>query len=165
MRPSKWALLHFRPFGAFLVMRRAIPTACAAPGCPAITRSRFCPYHQRIDSSRRRAAQGDYGPNWERIRRAFLAAHPICDCGQRTTEVDHRVPRSQGGRTEWSNLVARCKSCHSRKTATQDMKREPDGRWGQGSRNRYNSGPAKAARSFAQTAAGFSRGGQHSSAL
>lgn len=109
---------------------KALPSACAAPGCPEITRQRLCRRHQRIDDARRRAAQPEYGPHWPRLRRQVLAEEPLCDCGARTTDVDHIVPLSRGGRTVRSNLKARCHSCHSRKTATADMRREPNGRWG-----------------------------------
>lgn len=36
------------------------------------------------------------------------------------TDVDHIVPREQGGSDQWSNLQALCHSCHSKKTATED---------------------------------------------
>lgn len=40
-------------------------------------------------------------------------------CGDRMSEhamtYDHVVPRSQGGRTEWSNIVACCVSCNKAK--------------------------------------------------
>ncbi len=40
-------------------------------------------------------------------------------CGQRFDAegltYDHVVPRCQGGRTEWTNIVAACHACNSRK--------------------------------------------------
>jgi len=52
-----------------------------------------------------------------------LAQNPWCECGARTTMVDHIIPRSQGGTDDPENLKAMCKPCHSRKTVK-------DGRWG-----------------------------------
>ena len=38
-------------------------------------------------------------------------------CGQRASRltIDHIVPRSQGGKHNWSNLVAACPACNHRK--------------------------------------------------
>jgi 5-methylcytosine-specific restriction endonuclease McrA len=37
-------------------------------------------------------------------------------CGSREElTLDHVVPRSRGGKTQWTNLVAACKRCNSRK--------------------------------------------------
>lgn len=57
----------------------------------------------------------------------YLMAHPLCVDPDSVhgsevvtaTEVDHIKPKSQGGRDEWENLQALCKSCHSRKTAAE----------------------------------------------
>jgi 5-methylcytosine-specific restriction protein A len=78
------------------------------------------------------AARG-YGSVWQRCRRAFLRAHPICECpgcgpkccGQRrpTTDVDHAI-RVSGPDDPlfWaeSNWRARCHGCHSVKTTKVD---------------------------------------------
>lgn len=54
---------------------------------------------------------------WQVLRRSVLFNHPLCECGEIATDVDHRVPIEQGGDT-WSraNLQALCHRCHSIKT-------------------------------------------------
>lgn len=37
-------------------------------------------------------------------------------CYARTVEVDHHVPRDQGGTDAWSNLRGYCKPHHAEKT-------------------------------------------------
>ncbi|MEZ4714287.1 MAG: HNH endonuclease signature motif containing protein [Caldilineaceae bacterium] len=55
----------------------------------------------------------------------FLRAHPVCvSCAAQgmtteATEVDHIVRKADGGADAWENLQALCKSCHSKKTATE----------------------------------------------
>ncbi len=71
-------------------------------------------------ATRQSAAQRGYGSKWRMIRAAFLKAHPQCECGEKATEADHRVPVREGGSNAWSNLCAMCKRCHSRKTAARD---------------------------------------------
>lgn len=69
-----------------------------------------------------------YGRRWEKIAKAFLAEHPICenpfgDHGLSLVpaeHVDHRVPRSRGGTDDASNLSALCARCHSKKTVMYD---------------------------------------------
>ncbi len=38
-----------------------------------------------------------------------------CDLSWRTAEIEHIVPKSQGGPKSWGNCVAACKSCNKRK--------------------------------------------------
>ena len=63
----------------------------------------------------------------------YLRAHPECEikniCGGRipnnlATEVDHRtrIAERPDLRLVWSNLQACCKSCHSAKTANENMR-------------------------------------------
>lgn len=55
----------------------------------------------------------------------FLRANPLCVDpfgvhGGRAvpaTQVDHIIPKREGGLDEWGNLQALCDSCHSKKTA------------------------------------------------
>ena len=72
----------------------------------------------------RRAKGGRYTDGaWRRNRAAYLKAHPWCvACAVQTpaTDVDHIVPRAQGGADHWPNLQALCHPCHSRKTVTHD---------------------------------------------
>jgi len=101
---------------------------------------RYCDEHRRkiqarYDAQRGTAAQRGYDARWRRLRKMHLAAHPLCadpygaHAAQgelvAATEVDHIVPKRQGGSDAEKNLQALCKVCHSRKTIE-------DGRWGGG---------------------------------
>jgi 5-methylcytosine-specific restriction endonuclease McrA len=50
-------------------------------------------------------------------RRAVLArdAHRCVYCTVKADTIDHVVPRSRGGRNEWTNVVAACARCNHRK--------------------------------------------------
>jgi 5-methylcytosine-specific restriction endonuclease McrA len=50
-------------------------------------------------------------------RRALLArdAHRCAYCHAGADTVDHVIPRSRGGRHEWENVVAACRTCNGRK--------------------------------------------------
>ena len=49
----------------------------------------------------------------------YAAEHPFCElCFERgiivpTEEIHHKLPLSEGGTHDRSNLIALCKSCHS----------------------------------------------------
>jgi 5-methylcytosine-specific restriction protein A len=68
------------------------------------------------------SAQRGYGRRWRKLRKSYLARHPVCveclDGGYvvQATQVDHIVPLSRDGTVEECNLQALCTSCHSRKT-------------------------------------------------
>ena len=74
----------------------------------------------RHDKHRGSAASRGYGSRWRRLRRMILNRQPLCPCGMAATDVDHIKPRNAGGDDSPSNLQGLCKSCHSRKTATED---------------------------------------------
>ena len=109
---------------------------CRFPGCPNLVRgsSGYCEDHQpeerTYDRGRGSAAKRGYGARWRKLRGMVLAAQPLCadpfgihaEAGEvvPSTDVDHIIPREQGGRDVFENLQGLCKSCHSRKTATQD---------------------------------------------
>jgi 5-methylcytosine-specific restriction endonuclease McrA len=44
-----------------------------------------------------------------------------CGAGDATLTFDHVVPRSMGGETNWTNIVAACDPCNLRKGARHDM--------------------------------------------
>mgnify|MGYP003152916879 CR=1 FL=1 len=75
------------------------------------------------------AASRGYGSRWRRLRRMVLNRQPLCvRCGAPATDVDHIMPRAAGGDDSFENLQGMCKSCHSRKTASED------GGWGRKSK-------------------------------
>ncbi len=109
---------------------------CGHPGCPALTDGQYCLTHQRVVSShynrygRTTEMKRQYNGAWSHIRKAFIAAHPLCEACQHESrvtaaaEVHHILPLSKGGTHAEENLIALCKECHSRITAREG------GRWG-----------------------------------
>lgn len=84
--------------------------------------------HQAKASGRRGTAhQRGYTSAWQRASRAFLAAHPLCECDDcrknglvRAAEVvDHFIPHRGDMTLFWdeSNWRAMTKRCHDKKTA------------------------------------------------
>ena len=71
---------------------------------------------------RRTTAERGYGGRWQRFRALYLQRHPVCRCGQATTQVDHVLPHRGDYNLMWSesNMQAMCASCHRRKTARED---------------------------------------------
>lgn len=110
---------------------------CRYPGCSALTDESYCPEHKRLVAARYNRYErtpemkNRYNGAWPAIRRSYIAAHPLCEvCGHEgryteAREVHHIIPLADGGTHEDSNLMALCKPCHSRITATEG------GRWGQ----------------------------------
>lgn len=83
---------------------------------------------QEFDKKRGTAAARGYDARWRKLRTLVLADEPLCRtclaAGYTTpaSEVDHIIPARQqrGLFYTRSNLQALCKSCHSKKTATED---------------------------------------------
>ena len=109
---------------------------CRYPGCSALTDDSYCPEHKRLVAAqynryeRTPDMKKRYKGPWPAIRRRFLAGHPLCEMCLRegmyteAREVHHILPLADGGSHDTSNLMALCKPCHSRITATEG------GRWG-----------------------------------
>lgn len=99
---------------------------CSFPGCPNLTDRRFCPEHEKLEAQRYErygrdpATKRRYGRAWKRIRDSYAAEHPLCEvCLVKgvytpTEEIHHKLPLSQGGTHDRSNLMALCKECHAR---------------------------------------------------
>lgn len=69
---------------------------------------------------RDKAVRRRYGRAWKRIRDSYVKEHPFCElCFEKgilvpVDEVHHKLPLSEGGTHERSNLIALCKSCHAK---------------------------------------------------
>lgn len=107
-------------------MPRKPKRPCSYPGCPELVDGRFCTAHEKKENRRYEKYQRDpetrrrYGRAWKRIRDRYIKAHPLCEECKRngkltpSEEVHHVVPFREGGTHKESNLMALCKSCHSR---------------------------------------------------
>ena len=105
-------------------MPRKPKRPCSWPGCPNLTEGRFCEEHQKEENRRYEkygrdpAVRRRYGRAWKRIRDKYASEHPLCEqCLKegryvKTEEIHHKLPLSQGGTHERSNLIALCRSCH-----------------------------------------------------
>ena len=118
-------------------MPRKPKRPCSYPGCPELTDGQYCTQHQKqvasaYNKSRGSAASQGYDGRWRRVRKRYLARHPLCvfcrQAGRITpaTVVDHIKPHKGDRVLFWdeSNWQALCKPCHDAKTARED------GRWG-----------------------------------
>jgi 5-methylcytosine-specific restriction protein A len=78
----------------------------------------------RAQPLRRVSRSRIYNRRWQKLRAAYLASHPVCECGcgRAATVVDHRRPHKgdAGLMYDWDNLQAMTKPCHDAKTARQD---------------------------------------------
>jgi len=122
--------------GAPMPRRPARP--CSVPGCPNLVKGsgrRLCPEHQaeawRKESQTRRAQGRDsqYGREWAQVSARFLRAHPICaHCGGASEIAHHVLAREAGGADDPANLIALCRSCHSRLHARRGDSLPPGGK-------------------------------------
>lgn len=107
-------------------------TPCRHPGCPNLVPSGsvYCDEHRALHPEYVRGASGrGYDSRWQKARKRFLEAHPLCEeClkhGRYTkaTDVDH-IKAHRGDKDlfwDMSNWQALCHSCHSRKTNREDI--------------------------------------------
>ena len=104
---------------------------CKHPGCSELidVGQAYCAKH-RIDQreyDRRRGSPSKrgYDDRWERLRKLYLHANPLCeDCLEQDTvtlaeQVHHKRKVSEHPelRLCWDNLRALCAPCHSKRTA------------------------------------------------
>ena len=104
---------------------------CKSPGCGKLIPfgKMYCEEHTVLRNEeyekygRDKNAKRKYGRAWKRIRDKYAAEHPFCErCFERgilveTEEIHNKLPLSEGGTYDRSNLIALCKSCHSREHA------------------------------------------------
>lgn len=109
---------------------------CSHIGCPALTRDSYCPEHADDKKIEREANRKHIGPRiknpiyataqWKRLRLMVIRRDPVCvaeGCRNFSAEVDHIIPLSKGGSAfALENLQALCKSCHTRKTLSEQQK-------------------------------------------
>lgn len=110
--------------------RRKAMSVCTTAGCPTLTHGGRCvECLERARALRRGASRAGYDRAWVRVRKAYLRAHPTCECDEcadlpmplrpAATEVDHidgLGPLGPRG-YDWANLRAMTKAHHSRATA------------------------------------------------
>ena len=97
------------------------------PNCPNRVATGKCRDCARVrERYRGTATERGYGWSWSKLRDSVRVEEPLCrrclEVGriQQTEEVDHIIPKSNGGTDDRANLQGLCKSCHSRKTMTED---------------------------------------------
>lgn len=119
------------------------PHPCNKPGCPHLTKDRFCPQHEQEEEAKIRKydrrrdeeepwRQWIHSPRWRKESKRYLNEHPLCGpCLAKGIEhganvVDHKIPHKGDYDLFWneSNWQAMAKRCHDIKTAKED------GGWG-----------------------------------
>jgi len=103
-----------------------VKTACSEPGCgKGSTQGGRCDEHRRSQQryrSQQRVSpsRNGYGRAWAKISQTIRGEQPWCinydTCGNPSQEVDHILPKEDGGTDDRENLQGLCKPCHSRKT-------------------------------------------------
>ncbi|HFI0610336.1 TPA: HNH endonuclease [Streptococcus suis] len=109
--------------------RPSIP--CKQKGCPNLVPygQKYCDNHKanhQLDAKSTKAK--GYNAKWNKARLRYLKVHPLCvQCNAKgrltkATVVDHITPHRGDQELFWdqSNWQALCKSCHDRKTQTED---------------------------------------------
>lgn len=128
-KPSWWNLhgegFSYAFFEGGAAMPRKAKHPCHHPGCPKLTEGRFCEEHQKEENRRYEkygrdpATRKRYGRAWKRIRDSYVKTHPFCElCFEKgvavpVEEVHHKIPLSEGGTHDRSNLISLCKPCHA----------------------------------------------------
>lgn len=114
-------------------MANKTPRFCNHPGCSELTTQRYCPKHEaehKTESKKKEAAydrtrltsrQRGYDSQWEKVRKAYLAKHPLCEACEAEGRVmpavlvHHKKPIADGGdRLNEDNLMSLCTTCHER---------------------------------------------------
>jgi 5-methylcytosine-specific restriction protein A len=110
---------------------------CTYPGCGALTDRGRCPKHRYIkqrqhDAKRGGANERGYTYRWQKESKAFLRAHPLCQCPEcddgrnrvRASQVvDHKRAHRGDMHLFWdqTNWQAMAKICHDRKKEKEEQ--------------------------------------------
>ena len=119
-------------------MARKSRKVCNKGGCfeLALQGDKYCEEHKltdeykakAYDKIRGNASKRGYDAIWRKARKSFLAKNPFCVRCMLTrkvtpsTVVDHIIPHKGNMKLFWgkSNWQALCKTCHDKKTVTED---------------------------------------------
>src|SRR5579875_1851081 len=100
---------------------------CNKPGCINLTNNAYCSEHTQVkrsyDMNRESSSKRGYNHRWRVARKHYLMRNHTCvSCGQLATVIDHIIPHRGNQSLFWdmNNWQPLCKSCHDRKTATED---------------------------------------------
>lgn len=94
---------------------------CSKPGCPLLTKTRFCQLHEiaykkQADDRRKSSSERGYNHLWHLIRNLKLSESPLCErCLQKQVDriavlVHHRDRNPRNNVSE--NLESLCVICH-----------------------------------------------------
>lgn len=107
-------------------------TMCKHPGCPELVSygEKYCGNHKGLhkNDDRESSKERGYDSAWAKARKRYLVTHPLCvkckEAGryEMATVVDHIIPHRGNKTLFWdeSNWQGLCKSCHDKKTWTED---------------------------------------------
>lgn len=124
--------LSFSAFPERADMAKSAGISCTDKSCTGLVFDGVCnvcgktrrrQLDREYDSKRGSSTDRGYGSNWRRTRAMFLRRYPLCeDClfegrTEAATEVHHITAKRDGGSNEFSNLMALCRSHHSKRTA------------------------------------------------
>ena len=104
---------------------------CKHPGCAALVPAgeKYCEQHKSLHPEEvRSAAERGYDSRWQKARKRYLAANPLCvECAKegrytKATDVDHVVPHRGNQTLFWDqdNWQPLCHRHHSIKTRRED---------------------------------------------
>ena len=112
-------------------MPKLPPKPCTHPGCKAyaVKRGR-CADHQPVGwKGKGTGSSRGYGWAWGRLRDKILERdgyvcqdRRACNGLTRATDVDHILPKAQGGTDSPDNLRAICPACHKEKTRLEALR-------------------------------------------
>ncbi len=104
------------------------PRPCSHPGCSRLTTKSKCDIHKKKygwDKYNYRGTPHErgYGNEWKKIRKHILRRDKyLCVmCFKKNilkdaVEVDHIIPKNNGGKDDYDNLQSLCSKCHRTKT-------------------------------------------------